>query len=269
MWTRAELKANAKAAFKSNYWFCVLAALILTFCTGGSGSFSSFFENDNESGYDSVYAQELNHTVTYEQNRDINLFNSITDEGLGYIFGGMAIILIIFILAALVVGILLSVFVFSIIQIGGCRFFTVNTHEKAAMNELVSGFNREYYMKNVKIMFFMNLYLVLWTLLFIIPGIIKAYEYRLIPYILADNPEISMEDAFALSKKMMDGDKMNAFVLDLSFIGWMLLSGITLGIVGTFYVNPYIHATNAEFYLKMKSQIAPPAPTMDYNAYYN
>ena len=62
----------------------------------------------------------------------------------------------------------------------------------------------------------------------------ESYEYKMIPYILAENPRISRKRAFEISKNMMDGEKWNAFVLDLSFIGWNLLSTITFGIVGVF-----------------------------------
>ena len=87
------------------------------------------------------------------------------------------------------------------------------------------------------------------VMLFVIPGIIKAYEYRMIPFILAENPDIKMEDAFALSKRMMDNEKLNAFVLDISFIGWMILGALSCGIFHIFYVNPYYQLTNAELYL--------------------
>ncbi len=65
-----------------------------------------------------------------------------------------------------------------------------------------------------------DLYTVLWTLCLIIPGIVKSYEYKMIPYILAENPRILRKRAFEISKNMMDGEKWNAFVIDLSFIGW-------------------------------------------------
>ena len=82
------------------------------------------------------------------------------------------------------------------------------------------------------------------------PGIVKSYEYRMVPYILAENPGMNRSEAFAISKQMMNGQKWDVFVLDLSFIGWHLLSGITLGIVGIFWVNPYVQATNAELYTR-------------------
>ena len=87
----------------------------------------------------------------------------------------------------------------------------------------------------------------------LIPGIIKSYEYRMIPYILGETPNIPKEEAFALSRAMMTGNKWKAFVLDLSFLGWYILSGLTFGILGIFYVNPYVEQTSAALYQKLKS----------------
>ena len=75
-------------------------------------------------------------------------------------------------------------------------------------------------------MFMKGLFQFLWSLLLVIPGIIKAYEYRMIPYILSENPEISRQRAFEISKRMMMGNKWNTFVLDLSFLGWEILSAL-------------------------------------------
>ena len=95
------------------------------------------------------------------------------------------------------------------------------------------------------------LYTFLWSLLFIIPGIIKSYSYAMTPYILLDRPELSATDAIKESEKMMDGHKMDLFILDLSFIGWVLLSMLTCGIL-VLYVEPYMMATKAAFYLELK-----------------
>jgi uncharacterized membrane protein len=77
---------------------------------------------------------------------------------------------------------------------------------------------------------------------------VKAYEYRMIPYILAENPHMSKKEVFAASKSMMIGNKWKAFVLDLSFLGWHILSVFTVGILELFYVAPYMYATNAALY---------------------
>ena len=74
----------------------------------------------------------------------------------------------------------------------------------------------------------------------------------MIPYLLAENPQMTKEQAFAESKQMMQGQKWRAFVLDLSFIGWDILSGMTLGILGIFYVQPYIEATHAALYERLR-----------------
>ncbi len=96
-----------------------------------------------------------------------------------------------------------------------------------------------------------SLYTFLWSLLFIIPGIVKSYSYAMTPYILLDRPELSATDAIKESEKMMNGHKMDLFILDLSFIGWILLAMITCGIA-IFYVEPYIMATKSAFYLELK-----------------
>ena len=108
------------------------------------------------------------------------------------------------------------------------------------------------YKSMVKTMFFRDLYVFLWTLLLVIPGIVKAYQYMMIPYLLAENPEMTKEQAFAESKRMMSGQKWRAFVLDLSFIGWEILSLLTFGLVGIFYVNPYRDSTHAALYEKLR-----------------
>lgn len=92
-----------------------------------------------------------------------------------------------------------------------------------------------------------TLYVVLWTLLFIIPGIIASYRYAMTNYILAENPEMKASEAIDRSKEMMDGNKWRLFCLHFSFIGWVILCTFTLGI-GNLWLNPYMEAANAAFY---------------------
>lgn len=104
-----------------------------------------------------------------------------------------------------------------------------------------------------KVTFFMGLFTALWSLLFWIPGIIKALSYSMSMYILAENPEIGALEAINRSKAMMNGHKMDFFVLQLSFIGWHLLGAITFGIAYV-WVTPYMSATTANFYNSIKNQ---------------
>ena len=102
------------------------------------------------------------------------------------------------------------------------------------------------------IMFVRTVFICLWSVLLIIPGIVKMYEYMMVPFILAENPDMSRKEVFALSKKMMTGNKWKAFVLDLSFLGWSILGGITLGILNVLFVAPYQNLTKAELYQTLK-----------------
>lgn len=101
--------------------------------------------------------------------------------------------------------------------------------------------------------FFLVLFEFLWSLLFIIPGIIAAYSYAMTPYILAEHPEYGALEAIRMSKEMMRGNKMRLFILNLSFIGWILLSILTCGL-GMLAVTPYMQAANAAFYREVSAQ---------------
>lgn len=102
--------------------------------------------------------------------------------------------------------------------------------------------------RNVSVVMFMkSLFYTLWSLT-IVGGIIKKYSYYMVPYIVAENPDIRWKDAITLSRKMMKGHKMECFIYELSFIPWNILGGLTLGIVNLFYVNQYKVATYSEYY---------------------
>ena len=102
-----------------------------------------------------------------------------------------------------------------------------------------------------KVTFLTGLFTMLWSLLFYIPGIIKGLSYSQAMFIMAENPDITATEAINRSKAMMDGHKMELFVLMLSFIGWFFLIGITFGLAGI-YVMPYLQATLTNFYNSIK-----------------
>ena len=147
---------------------------------------------------------------------------------------------------------LIQILVFSVLEMRACRFYVENRDYQAGISKILFGFQSGHYGNVVLVMFLRDLFIFLWTLLLIVPGIIKTYEYRMVPYILAEQPDISSTDAFAISKEMMRGQKLEAFGLDLSFIGWWLGSVITCGILGIFWVSPYQAATNAELYAVLR-----------------
>jgi len=98
--------------------------------------------------------------------------------------------------------------------------------------------------------FLRNLYIALWSLLFVIPGIVKTYSYAMTPYILADHPEMTANEAITASRQLMDGHKGELFWLRLTFIGWSILCVFTLGI-GNLFLNPYVNAAEAAFYRQL------------------
>ena len=111
-----------------------------------------------------------------------------------------------------------------------------------------------FFVKNVRGELWMGLFVFLWSLLFIIPGIIKGISYAMTQYILADCPNVKAKDALKLSMRMMDGHKWEYFVFGLSFIGWILLSVITLGLAAAFYTEPYMHSSTAQYYLEVRNE---------------
>lgn len=286
MWNRAELKGKAKFSFKRNYWKSVLISLLLAFIVGGGGTGAGSFSrglSDGVSGSDESYTDDYDYNDgdydddSYDDESEYDIIRDFSNgfaEGFqdgvshdpsGTAFAALAIFGITFIIIFLIimsVVILLDVFICNPIEVGCKRFYVRNLNESAQVGNVGFAFDNHY--KNItKTMFFRDLYTILWTLLFIIPGIVKSYEYQMIPYLLAENPQMSREQAFAESKRMMSGQKWRAFVLDLSFIGWNILSAITLGILGIFYVQPYMDATHAALYEALRYGTPYGAPMND------
>ena len=238
MWTRSDLKAKAKIAYKKNYWKCVLVALVYTILGGGIAIFNFKYNGNNDVDYSDAFS-------------GLNIF---------YI-----LIILVAVIIGLVVGFMITAFLLNPIIVGCKSFFLKNRRSgNTDAGEVFEPF-RDHYTSYVKTMFMTDLITFLWTLLLIVPGIIKSFEYRLVPYIISENPDMSWRDAMDLSRKLMNGNKWDSFVLDISFIGWALLSGLTLNILRIFMVFPYIAATEAELYIAIahpeeSSNIIPAAP---------
>ncbi|MEG2678100.1 MAG: DUF975 family protein, partial [Oscillospiraceae bacterium] len=122
----------------------------------------------------------------------------------------------------------------NIFIIGKCRYMTSLTYNDSAPANILYGFKNNSFSKNVTVMLKRDIFIFLWSLLFFIPGVVKAYSYSMLPYILAENPGISGSRALDISKRMTQGEKLNIFILDLSFIGWYMLGALAMGI-GIFF----------------------------------
>lgn len=145
-----------------------------------------------------------------------------------------------------VVAILLKIFIINPLNISIARMYLESKSYKVKFGRLKYAFNKEYYLNIVKSAIVLDIYKFLWSLT-LIGGIVKSYSYRMFNFIIAENPKISPLNALTLSRKMMNHYKMNAFLLDLSFLGWNILRFVTIGIAGIL-VDPYYNFTYVEFY---------------------
>ena len=230
MWTRSNLKESAKAAFRNNYWICVLVSLVISFLLGTGASVGSSGATQSSS----------------PTGREIALATLL-----------------------MLAGFALTVCVVNPLRVGGTRFFVVNDSEKAEFSELGHAFSHNYG-KVISTMLLKDVFLTLWAFLLIVPAIIKSYSYRMVPYILAEDPDLGATEVIKKSQEMMKGNKWDAFLLDLSFLGWTLLGILTLGIVLIFWVSPYKNQTDAELYLAIKDNVEGVNIADDYNSsYYN
>lgn len=279
MWTRKELKAWAKEALQRNYWKIVLVAFLsLLFCgglsagTGWSKGAASDDSNTEIAAEDTDITDEAAAAgtadgsdaadVMEEQDDSVLIGVQETDDADDMEDSQYSVIVpekarmvgvVLFILIALVALVFLYVLQVLLVfpfHVGVCRFMTKSVDDRANVKEIAYGFDHSY--KNViKTMFHYDIRVALWYLLFIIPGIYKQYQYRLVPYILAEHPDMPYREVLKRSAALMCGHKWKAFLLDLSFIPWHILGLITCGIVEIFYTAPYQALTSAALYRRL------------------
>lgn len=238
MWTRKELKTKAKEALKRNYWKVVLVSVLVILLSGG---FSYGFSGGSGGSSPKEEISEMQEMTTSPATTEM----SSTDLVIVVIVAIVIFTVVFCIVFAIAYAI--AAFLYNPVLVGVNRFMLKSVDDKAEVKEIAYAFDHSY-MNVVKTMFFKDLYVFLWTLLFIIPGVYKKYQYRMVPYIMAEHPEMNYKEALELSKNMMDGEKWHAFVLDLSFVLWHVLGMITCGILEAFYIAPYQNLTNAELY---------------------
>lgn len=250
MWTRYELKSKAKVQMKGRYWNYLGVSLIPTLAqyvvnipitaityllvlTGVISSKSNIFQFDN---FSEQYFENLLDNM--ETGEFIEFFKTFFASNI----------------FSLIANILIPILVMWPIAVGITRWFIrARESRNLSMNLVFTPFRKDQYLKVIGAMLYQSIFLFLWYLLFWIPGIIKSYSYRMIPYILADNPNIGAKRALKLSSSLTYGHKMDIFILDLSFIGWYLL-GFMACCIGVVAVVPYYNATMAELYENLKKE---------------
>ncbi len=234
----SQLKTNAKSVLASTYWMSFLALFIFDLIYSVASTITNRISNIGASVDTGDYQRFLERGDYERALQEISEMSSTKNP--------------LFSLIGYAVSICFTIFLLNIITVGLRKMFLkARITRKADIGDMFSMFSS--YSSTMRTMFFYDLYIWLWSLLFIIPGIIKTYSYYMVPYILAENPDISTERAFEISKRTMDGEKGKAFYMHLSFIGWYIL-GFCACCIGIMFVNPYANATYAEFYAYVKQK---------------
>lgn len=230
MWTRSLIKEKAREVLKFNYWKAFVVSLVILIAEGENNG-SRISSNSNV-------------------NKEYINFNGIIPHYVLSILGQISL----FIASIAIIILIFRIFLGYLLEVGGRKFFIKAAGGESNLGYLGYCFNKGRYLNVLMTMLIRDIYTFLWTLLFIIPGIVKSYSYRMVPYILADNPSMDYKRAIELSIEMTDGEKWNIFVLDLSFLGWYIL-GILALVIGTLFVKPYVNATEAELYLVLRQSV--------------
>lgn len=259
MWTRVEIKERAKAALHRNYWKIVLVASLLFLLGCGSGGYRFYksaynagTETDAEkSGTEVGGAAEEEVKIEEIGGESAETYEITLVEGIAA--GAMAVALflgLLFFASAAVL--MVDIFLLNPLSVGGSRFMVKSVEDVAQVKEIAYGFDHSY--KNiVKVMFYKDLYVFLWALVFVIPGIVKMYQYYMVPYLLAEHPDLDYREALRMSRDMMKGNKWKTFVLGLSFILWDFFGAVTFFVGEVLYVQPYRQLTFAALYCELKN----------------
>ena len=237
MRSRQEIKAIGKEQFKLNYWNCVLAALLVTAVLG----VLSWMSNGQEIARVVSTGQDAFRVVSGQQDTFYMMDSQPVQSTVSVRANA---------------GGLLTLLLGGPITVGLNYFFVKNVRSERDELSVTTPFTEAFknFPRKLGGSLWMGLFVFLWALLFIIPGLIKAISYSMTQYILADCPNVKATDALKLSMRMMDGHKWEYFVFGLSFIGWGLLSLLTLGLLGVFYADPYMRSSIAQYYLEVRDQ---------------
>ena len=229
------IRTHARQSLRGNWGLAILASIIASVfgVSTGNGSFNFNFSSSDLENTESpeleAFLEEI--TLFLEENLPIVLTFVGVFAAVGFIMS------------------LVMFFLGSIISVGYQKFnLNLVDGNRVEIGTLFSYFKN---WKNLLVAnIYVNVYIFLWSLLCVIPGIVASYKYAMVPYILAEKPHLTAQEALSQSSMLMQGNKWDLFKLQLSFIGWILLSLLSCGI-GYFWLIPYMNASYAEFYRRI------------------
>lgn len=288
MWNIKEIKKAGKKILKSNLWTLLFLTLFMsvaversTINTDGYANLKTAYnyiihmngDTDKNQDYivneyvDQVFSQVATGNVTglinnYNEKHNVTKgfvyasFNIITkgqqqiQNTFKYIMNYTNLESLIIIVESFI-AIAIRVFIVYPIRVGENRIYLESmNYKKTRIKRLLFAFREERYLNSVKAILLMEVRKFLWNLT-IVGGIVKNYSYKMVTYVIAENPSIKAKDAIKISEEMMKGNKFKAFKLDMSFLGWTLLQYLSFGILGI-YVSPYYMSVYTELYRKLR-----------------
>ncbi len=233
--TSFDFRQRAREALRGNWFVAVIAAFIASLLGGISsgGGFSLDFtttEDMTDAELEALMAQ-------------LGINEEILTTFL-IIIGVFAVIGFVYSIVSLIVG--------SGVSVGYAQLnLDIVDGDSVSVGTVFSRFSQ--WKTALAARFLVGLRVLLWSLLFVIPGIIASYSYSVVNFVMADNPHMTAREAMAESKRLMKGNRWRFFCLSFSFFGWALLSVFTLGI-GSLWLTPYMQASFAAFYRQIKAE---------------
>lgn len=246
---RSLMKKRAKELLRNRRWMCVAVCALPLAIQSLSGS----------SGVPSSFSEESVSSIPFEYSDWL------------YDFTISAIIFALIFNLAFTFAV--SAFATNQLTIGGCRYFLkYRRNNPVDFTEIFRSYKDKTFLNIAKVTIVRDIYVALFSIIFIVPGIIKALEYWAVDYILSVRPDIDRQEAFDLSDRLTDGHKGELFMLELSFLGWHILSLCTFSVVGVLYAYPYMRLTYAEYfsylrYEAIRKGIISPYDIPDYEDY--
>ncbi len=246
----ADFRAKARAALSGNWGKAVgvgfVASLLGAATTAAGGSGNGGDANSNNAANMEGMTTTTGGLLEIDSIADLNgIIPTEFQVGFMVLLSVLSFIGIVFMIVHFIIG--------GAVTLGYVKFnLNLVDNKPATFAQLFSEFHRlgaGFLMQLLRMV-----YTFLWSLLFVIPGIYASYGYAMTPYILLENPEMTANEAITKSKELMDGNRWRLFCLEISFIGWALLSALfTLGI-GILWLVPYMEASFAAFYREIKAE---------------
>ena len=269
---RKQLKKDAKKVLKRNYLTIILVTFIIGVIITGGYNFTTIISGNNANNINGTNGnfQLVNSVTKNISKKSIDgkskgiiapIFNNMTESNSAvigllnslnlYLLKKSINVVVISLIGSIII-LLLKIFIQNVFAIGYKRFFLEERRYKTSIKKVLFPFQVRKTFHLGLIILVKNIYEFLWGIT-IIGGIIKHYQYLMLPYVLAENPNIKRKEAFRLSKEMMKGLKWKTFKLDLSFIGWFMLSLLTFGLLDLFFLDGYKQCVYAELYINIRN----------------